>query len=73
MNTRRYHSTFDSGVYNRTTYSAAFHAMARSGYNINRVFLDELPNRGIGGSTASTSPLDSAYVDRIAEYVLPSP
>ena len=35
-------------------YLAAFRAMQASGFNINRVFLDELPNRGIGGSTDAT-------------------
>ena len=64
-----YHSTFDAGVYNRTRYRSAFAAMQHDGYNINRVFLDELPNRGIGGATTSKLPLDPAYIDRLAQYV----
>jgi len=64
-----YHSTFDVGVYNRTRYVAAFKALQRDGFNINRVFLDELPNRGIGGLTNATDPLDPAWVDRLAQYI----
>jgi hypothetical protein len=33
------------------------------------VFLDELPNSGIGGLTNATVPLNSAWVDRLAQFV----
>lgn len=66
---RRYHSTFDTGVYNRSRYIAAFESMKSSGLNIVRVFLDELPGRGIGGATNSTDALDSAWVDRLAQFI----
>jgi hypothetical protein len=68
-NIATYHSTFDAGVYNRTRYRSAFQAMQHDGYNINRVFMDELPNRGIGGATTSTLPLDPAWLDRLAQYI----
>ena len=68
---KMYHSTFDQGTYNRSRFAAAFDAMRRDGYNVNRVFLDELANRGIGGNASDPSapPLDGAMLDRIAEYV----
>ena len=69
LNETGYHSTFDAGVYNRTRYGVAFAAMQADGFNINRVFLDETPNRGIGGLTNSTVPLDPAWVDRLAQYI----
>ena len=68
-NLSMYHSTFDVGVYNRSRYVAAFQRLQRDGFNINRVFLDELPNRGIGGSTNATTPLDPAWLDRLAQYI----
>ena len=43
-------------------YLAAFRAMQASGFNINRVFLDELPNRGIGGSTDATVRTHFHYI-----------
>ena len=55
-----YHSTFDMcavNCYNRTRFLAAFDAMQRNGYNINRVFLDARPGIGIGGNTTSTGDL----------------
>jgi hypothetical protein len=64
-----YHTTFDVGVYNRSRYAAAFGSMERNGYNVNRVFLDERPGSGIGGARNATAPLDSAWVDRLAEYI----
>jgi hypothetical protein len=43
--------------------------MQRDGFNINRVFLDELPNRGIGGLTNSTAPLDPDWLSRLSQYI----
>ena len=65
----RYHTTFDVGVYNRTRYQLAFRAMAADGYNVNRVFLDERPGSGIGGPANATAPLDSAWLDRLAQFI----
>lgn len=65
----KYHTTFDVGVYNRTRYNAAFDALHADGFNVNRVFLDERPDSGIGGPANATAPLDSAWVDRLAEYI----
>lgn len=64
-----YHSTFDADTYNRTRYNLAMKAMRKDGYNINRVFLDETPGRGIGGGTNNTAPLDGAWLDRLAEFI----
>ena len=62
-------STFDKDVYNRSRYVKAFDNMKKLGFNVNRVFLDELPNRGIGGFVNASNPLDSAWLDRLAEYI----
>ena len=43
--------------------------MKRSGYNIVRVFLDERPGCGIGGFANATTALDSAWVDRLAQFI----
>ena len=67
-----YHSTFDTcavNCYNRSRFLAAFKAMQYDGYNINRVFLDALPGRGIGGNTTATAALDPAWMDRLALYI----
>eukprot|EP00936_MAST-01D_sp_MAST-1D-sp1_P002572 g2572.t1 len=64
-----YHTTFDVGVYNRSRYQATFAAMQADGYNVNRVFLDERPDSGIGGATNATVPFDTAWVDRLAQYI----
>ena len=64
-----YHTTFDVGVYNRTRYNLAFTAMRADGYNVNRVFLDERPDSGIGGPSNATEALDGAWVDRLAQYI----
>ena len=56
-------------MYNRSRYIAAFESMKSAGFNIARVFLDELPDRGIGGATNSTEALDSAWVDRLAQFI----
>ena len=64
-----YHSNFDAAHYNRTRYVAALRAMQAGGLNMVRVFLDELPGRGIGGAVAATEPLEAGYVARLAQFV----
>eukprot|EP01048_Picozoa_sp_COSAG05_P001534 COSAG05_NODE_52_length_23775_cov_49.471110_9_plen_401_part_00 len=64
-----YHSTFDAGVYNRTRYVSAFRTMQSQGFNIMRVFIDARPGCGIGGDVSSTEPLDSHWLDRLAQFI----
>ena len=64
-----YHTTFDTGVYNRTRYIFAFEAMQRQGYNVARVFLDERVGCGIGGAANAAEPLDPTWLDRLAQFV----
>eukprot|EP00912_Choanoflagellata_sp_UC4_P001819 UC4_evm1s1165 len=69
-----YHSTFATSVYNRSRYQSVFSVMKSNGYNIQRVFLDETRESGIGGNTTGTTgsalPFDVGYVDRLAQYIV---
>lgn len=68
-----YHSVFEPGQYNPANIQTTLTGMQNSGYNVVRVFIDPgeftTPSHGISTAVGSTTPLNTAYMANIVDFV----
>ncbi|MCH7662661.1 MAG: hypothetical protein IH859_02175, partial [Chloroflexi bacterium] len=63
---QRYHSTFNTGSYDREQARLALQQMNAMGYNVVRVFINHCCSGGIGGTGQGLSP---GYMDNLTDFL----
>ena len=64
---QRYHSTFNTGSYDREQARIALQQMNAEGYNVVRVFINHCCSGGIGGTGQGLSP---GYMDNLTDFLI---